>query len=135
MIRIRHGNAIVDVSGNLERQIRGVLDRLAPTLSQRLEDEVRELRTEAESRWPVGRDRGRPHSRDMFVHGIRIDGDAVSAYVRNNANYAVYVRSYQNGLGGKSAAGELLRKPLKESAAEVARDCAEQIRLLVKGAR
>ena len=131
MIRLRHGNAIVDVGGAIERTIRDTIERLAPTLAKRLEDEVEELRADAEGQWPVSR-RDKLHSRAMFVHGLRIDGDTLSAYVRNNAEWAVYIKSYQNGLNGRSAVVELLRKPLKAAAGDVARDCAEEIRKLVR---
>jgi hypothetical protein len=120
------------VSGHLEQAIRQTIQKLAPTVSRRMEDEAEEIRHEAEGRWPVGRERGRPHSRDLFEHGLRIDGSTLVAWVRNPADYLFYIKTYKNGLGGKSAFQELLRKPLKAAAGDVARDCADEIAALIR---
>lgn len=127
MKKIRHGNITVTLDGGMQRGIREVIDRLAPTVSRRLEAEAAGLAAGARTDWPVGRERGRPHSRDLIEHGLRISGKRLEGFVTVDVPYATQIR-----VAGKLVVSELLRKPLKLAAAAVVRDCADDIRKLIR---
>lgn len=131
-LTIGRGSMQVQIGGALEASIRRTIDRLAPGLGEVLEAEAQQLRDGAVERWPVGRDRGRPHSRDLFTNGLRITDKGVEAFVSNPAPYLYLIKSGKNGLNGKSASVELLRKPLKKAAARAAERCGETLRKLIR---
>lgn len=88
----------------------------------------------ARSRWPVGRDQGRAHSRDLFELRDTSDGRSrVNIAVWNTAKddqgtpYAFFIRSVRvPGAGKQNAWTVLVRRPVlqlvKKLATETARD-------------
>lgn len=133
-IVIGRGAASAVLSGGIEQAIRETLSRLAPTLGRRVEAEAERLERGAVGRWPIGRDRGRPHSRDLFDSGLRIVSDGIEGFVSNRAPYIIYIKTMKNGLQGKSPYQELLRKPLRAAAKTVAGECADDVHKLIRGA-
>ena len=132
---IRFGRKLqVELSDDIARMVRHVLDRVAPKVVERVEDQIRDIESEALARWPVGREQGRPHSRDTFTRGVDLpDMDTVRGYIGNSAAYLYYIKSYRNGLNGKSASVELIRKPMRDAAEELAKLMAEDVAKLIKG--
>jgi hypothetical protein len=114
-----------EVASAVERVLRAAHGRVV----ERLERAADRIGVPAEARWPVGKERGKPHSRDLFERGLRLPRKGVlEAFVRNGASYAYYVRSMKGGLGGKSAFVELLRKPLRTEARMVADELADDLK-------
>lgn len=95
----------------LEEDLRAAVDAFAPGLRQALEDEARRVLDAARARWPVATG----VSRDGLVAGVEARGGALRGFVRNAVAHAIYVKSWKNGLGGRSAMVELLRKPVAEA--------------------
>lgn len=139
-IKARVGSVTVELSGDLERQIRAAIDRAAPMLVPRIEAETQRLADEAVRRWPVDEHprrkfSPRPHSRDLFESGLYVDVNRgiIRGTISNRARYWVYITSTQVGLAlgtgeaKKSAIVELLRKPLKLTAARLAPEFAQMI--------
>lgn len=138
MSRVTKGNAAIDSNDGIQKMVDRVIRELAPTVAPILDRAAAELEAGAVAAWPVGRERGRPHSRDLFEEGLRFGGqDTIEAFVRNKADYAFFIkfkkRNLASGLGGKSASVELLRKPLKAIAPRVAKEVAEAAGDLIGG--
>lgn len=138
-LKYGRGNAMIELSGSLGASIEATIRRLAPTLLDRMEDAIEEIRDEAQARWPVGpahKNRGRTHSRDRFVSGVRLaDLSTVEGFILNEAPYAYVIKSTQNSLNGKSAWQELARKPAKAAAVKLAQVAREDIERLLSGGR
>lgn len=101
-------------------------------VTDRLQAEADQIVAAARERWPVGRERagaerGRPHSRDLFDVQTRLSLDEVSVVVLNGADYAYKIKTDQNGLLWQSPWQELIRKPMRERAPEIAADLAEDL--------
>lgn len=136
-IRYRAGAASIEIGGEWARAIREAVDRLAPELGATLEREANEIRQAAQARWPIGKDQYRkgrilPHSIDLFWSGLRINPPYVEGFIMNRAPWFFYIKSMKNGLNGKSASVELVRKPMRRRATPLARELADQIRGLLK---
>lgn len=121
----------VELSSDPEALLRGMVQRLAPTVSGALERAADTLEASARGSWPVGkrrgRDVGRPHSRDMFTSALEVSPSEIRGVVRNTAKYAYFIRSSQNGLGGKSAYVTLVRKPAQLAARALATELASDL--------
>lgn len=137
-------------SGTLEQQLRKAVYKIAPRIASTVEKEALKLENYAQVRWPVGADRTlsgklytkrdraenqpiRPHSKALFDYGLRIATNAIEGYVSNRAAYWYKIKSQKSGLNGKSASVELLRKPLRKRAPEIAKELAADIQALVRG--
>lgn len=87
----------------------------------------------ARSRWPVGREQNRPHSRDLFELRDTSDGkDRVNIALYNTAKdaqgtpYAFFIRSVKvPGVGKKNAWTVLVRRPVLKLTGELARETAQ----------
>lgn len=132
-ITITKGSVSAKMSGGLAEAVKNALRKCDPVAVPIMERAIVTLQANAEAKWPKGRERGREHSKDMFENGLRTASDGVEAFLRNQADYAFYIKSDKNGLGGKSAFQVLLRKPLKESAASAAKEIAENVGALLGG--
>ena len=81
-------------------------------------------------RWPVGKKKFRPHSRDLFKITDKSNGtDRVHLIVENDARdkrntpYAFYIRSPQvPGAGAKNAWQVLIRRPVMKLLGDLAKD-------------
>lgn len=126
MLRVRlDSQAFQDA---LDRAADGALLRV----TDRLQAEADQIAAAARERWPVGRERagaerGRPHSRDLFEVYTRLSMDEVSVVVVNWADYAYKIKTDQNGLLWRSPWQELVRKPMRERAPEIAADLQEEL--------
>lgn len=112
---------------SLEEDLRAAVDAFAPGLRATLEAEARRVLTEARARWPVATGA----SRDGLVAGVEVQRGGLRGFVRNQVGHAVYVKSWKNGLAGRSAMVELLRKPVAEAAPRLAARLGELFRLEV----
>jgi hypothetical protein len=122
------GASQVQVDRSVARTIEHVLDVAHKKIADRLARAADRIGVPAEARWPVGRERNRPHSADMFERGLRMPKAGVlEGFVQNTAKYAKYIRTMKGGLNGRSAMVELLRKPLKIEAKKVADDLAPEL--------
>lgn len=92
------GAAAIELSGTLAEQIEATVRRLAPTVYDRIDEEIEALRESAQARWPLGDDKADPearnktqpyHSKNAFEHGVRIVTDGVEGFI---TNYAVNIR-------------------------------------------
>jgi len=119
---VRAGGSSITIGDELQQQVVGYLDQVAPKVTGRLRDEVDALRVDAEADWPVGKERDRVHSRELFETELVVIGDAIHARLRNPAEYLYKIKSEQNGLGGKSAFVRLIRSPARARAKQIADD-------------
>jgi hypothetical protein len=111
--------------------MRRALDDVAPGVLDRLEATVTRVVDDARSRWPVRTGRSRD---GLEAHVTIAPGQtSIRGTVANAVDYAVYVRSGQRGLGGKSAVVELLRKPLRAAARELAVELADTVSTTLAG--
>lgn len=111
----------LDILG--DKLIAAMIEKVAPRVAALVRSEVERIKRDAVAGWPVGRERGRPHSRDMFETTLvlEVDGNryAVVGAVRNRATnkegeaYWRFIKA--NNLYGKSAIVELVRKPMSKA--------------------
>jgi len=115
---VGQGGIRAEVSNGLAEQLSAVIEKLAPGARQALEDNARAVYDDARARWPVATG----ESRDGLYWGVQVAPDlsSVRGFVADEVPHAIYVKSYKNGLAGKSAMVELLRKPVAARAQRVA---------------
>lgn len=166
-IFVKHGNAAVDVSPEMEKLVQQLLDA-NPIVKKVMQDEIEDIYQDAYRQWPVrvdpprtaeqkkeaayfaiarspGKttrdafaitesldDRGRfttdaeprisknsKDSRSKLERGILIDGENITAFVRNSAPYAWAIKTgryTQNNLAfGTRTSNELLWKPVRRA--------------------
>jgi hypothetical protein len=135
-IKYKSGNGKAEVElegealGLVDRMLRGAPARVADTI----ESAVADIAANARERWPVGPAKKKgTHSRDEIENYLRVGGDSIEGVVINAADYAIYVRSWKNGLLGKSAWQELIRKPGLDMASFIAKDIAADLIRLADG--
>lgn len=93
MIRVGRGHISIDIDHDLDEWLVRAVQQHAPRLIAAIERELEAIVKAAEPAWPVGRERGRPHSRDLFEVEIRITPDfAVEGVIRNRASYAYLIK-------------------------------------------
>jgi len=121
------GAAAIELSGTLAEQIEATVRRIAPTVYDRIDEEIEEIRKDAQARWPRGDDKSNPrarnknqpyHSADSFRSGVRIVTDGIEGFISNFAvnirgkPYWFYIKTVQGGL----RAGSTIRKSKVRSA-------------------
>ncbi len=89
---ISRGNVTVEVESGIDAMVERLVREAAPRTIAALEAELDKIVDEARAEWPVGRERegrekGRPHSRDLFTVTLRFDPGAfaVEAVIENTA--------------------------------------------------
>jgi hypothetical protein len=133
-IKVGNKYASVEVSDELENMIKRVVSESAPTIIDRLEEVTTELREQAVPDWPVGRERGRPHSKDLFESGVRLSGrTSIEGYVSNDAGYSWYIKPKSGPHAGKSVFTTLIRRPGRKAGKQLAADLASDIKKLAGG--
>lgn len=135
-------SASVELDPASRQALRAALDVVAPTVLDTMRDGIERVRLAAVGRWPVARPRGAGgrlpnpvHSRDRFRVVERVSVDAVEVAIVNDAPYVLYIRSGQNGLGGKSAWVQLVRRPGEVEAERVASESGAELAALIGGAK
>lgn len=129
--RVGVGAASIELSDEISAAVDSALERMAPTVKKRITSEIERLGTGAAKAWPVGPEHtgkraGQPHSRDLFVRGLRLpDLDTVEGYIANTAPYVYLIRARK--LGGQSPFVQLVRKPMERAANLIAEDLAEDL--------
>jgi hypothetical protein len=111
------GAASIELSGALAAQIEATIRRIAPTVYDRVDAEIEEIRSNAEARWPRGDDKSNPrgrnkgqpyHSADSFRSGVRIVTDGIEGFISNFAvnvrgkPYWFYIKTAQGGLRART---------------------------------
>jgi hypothetical protein len=116
----------VIVGPELKQWVDRVIKQAAPTVAPRMEQEVRELMAEVIALWPVGVERGRPHTRDGFRTELRLTASGVEARLVNDlgADYFFFIRGKD---GGPSVWRTLIAKPALERAQSIADDLADDL--------
>lgn len=112
------GSVRIEMDAKLEELARRAVSQVAPGVLERIDQAVDQVLEEAEARWPVKT--GRSKAGLAAYTSIAPGGACVQGTVMNPVDYAVYVKSRKGGLGGRSAVVELLRKPLRAQAAQLA---------------
>lgn len=128
---LNQGGSRIEMSFDHEKAFRGALSDAETVLVDQLGGTVEKLWSDARERWPVGREGANPfHSRDGLERGVEVDParGEVRASLWNRAKWWVYVKSFQNGLGGKSAFLELGRKPARDAVRPLLIRVSEQTR-------
>ena len=131
--RAGRGSTEVVLSGHIEAMVENTLRNMMPTTKATIERHLGAIEASAIDRWPVGKSRkGSNHSREKMDSAVRILGpDEIDGIVRNNADYAYYIKTEQNGLDGKSPFQELIRKPLKAAEKDIAQAVADDLTALM----
>lgn len=106
----------MQLSGTLDAAARRVAQRIPEIVRARMEEEASRVLADARRAWPVGRDRGRPHSRDRFALEVVQRGDVTEARITNSTAWFADVR-----IGGELAVDKLIRAPLSAALARVVR--------------
>ena len=111
----------VEVRGSFRAQLEQ-FQRAAPgAIATRVLDTFDGLLSAARARWPVRTGKSRA---GLFDYS-EVRGDAVRLAIGNRQSYWTFIRSYQNGLRGKSPFVELIRAPgtakVRALASDVAR--------------
>ncbi len=112
---------------DLPEMMARIVDGIAPTVRPALTKAVETLKTDAKTNWPVGRERGRAHSRDMFVTDVHIGVDLITARLANKSHWAKFIKSEQGRLEGRSAYVRLIRTPARRMGKRLAVDLSEDI--------
>jgi hypothetical protein len=115
-LRYGTGGLRVTMSDELDQLYRRAIERVAPGVLRRIEDATADVFNAARAEWPVKTGR----SRDALEHHVTVSPDqtSVRGSITNPVKYARYIRAKK--LDGKSAFVELLRKPLRARAADLA---------------
>lgn len=122
MIVFGRGTMQVEVDDGTERLVRAALEQTAPTVVREIERRVDQVIADARSAWPVRTGR----SRAALVSGLRLpDADTVEGFVRNDVDYAFYIKGRQQG--GKSTYVELVRKPMRRAADDIVAELGQAI--------
>lgn len=119
------------MDATLEELARRAVSRVAPGVLVRIDAAVDEVIADATARWPVAT--GRSKAGLVAYTSILPAGDRIQGTVMNPVEYAIYVKSSKNGLGGRSAVVELLRKPIRARAAQLAGELGTTVRTALKG--
>jgi hypothetical protein len=123
----------VEVGGELDAFIQRLLKQAAPTVAPRMEQEVRELMAESRVDWPIGEERGRPHSRDTFSVDLVLTPDGVEARLSSDAPYLYMIRPKLRDGGGTTIWRRLLVKPAELRANALALDLSEELARMAGG--
>lgn len=145
-IKIGRGRAAVEMSSTLSDLVERVLRGPAfDALVDRLELEARALMQDAQSGWPVGKDRADRdrHSRDALQVTVRLQPpNIIEAVVEidpgsDAADYAFFIRSPKVGRQGRGTKRhvytELLRRPGEARARGLADDLSVLLADLARG--
>lgn len=127
----------VTLTDDLAGYVRDLVRRVGGRVGDRLEEEAEGLAMNAQKLWPVGYRPKNLRSRDRFVTGLRVDGADVASFVRNEADYAFFVRSKKisNGKAPEHAWTKLVREPGQGRAARLAEELAVEVAQLARGER
>jgi hypothetical protein len=134
-IKFGSGSATVTMSPQLNDMVRRLTAGSDRAVLAEMAESADKIYALAIGRWPVSKRQKKMHSRDTIAAGTGSTSAGVSSFVVVPVAYAFYIKTKQNGLGGKSPWQELIRKPgIKEGKALAAR-CAVELALLAGGRR
>lgn len=110
------GSVRVVMDATLDDIYRRSIERVAPGILGVIESAIDDLHADAVAKWPVKTGRSKAALQALTV--VSPDHASVRGTITNNVKYARYIMA--KNLGGKNAFVELLRKPLRARAAELA---------------
>lgn len=125
---IGRGAVRLEVDDGIRDAMEAAIREAAPRTVEAIERELKRIVREAEAAWPVGRERegrerGRPHSRDLFRVVLTITPDlAVEGTIYNDAPYAYKIKS-----DGASPWQEHVVGAVREAEGRIAEILAEEI--------
>ncbi|MFT5461080.1 MAG: hypothetical protein ACI9K2_007602 [Myxococcota bacterium] len=129
--------SVVKVEG-MSHAVDVLVRRMYAQVHALADSEMRNVYSTAHARWPVSRRTGRrqyPHSKGQLKLLDESDGQhrvriviLCPALQAQGIPYAFYIKSSQNGLGGKSAWVELIRKPTRKVIRAVSEAVVEESR-------
>lgn len=114
------GSIRIEMDDTLDRMVRQAAEKVAPGVLTRIESSIERIEAEASAKWPVASGRSKEGLEAHTI--ISPDQNLIRGTITNNAPYAYFIKSGQNGLGGKSAVVELIGKPIRAEAKHLAED-------------
>lgn len=130
---VQRGNVKIEVESGIDEMLERLIRDAAPRTIAALERELDAIVANAKANWPVGRERGRPHSRDLFEITFRFDpGDfSVEATIYNRAvgDYAYKIKT----VTGVSPWQEYVVKKVNEAEYRLAEILAEELAAVIDG--
>ena len=130
-IRYGDGKNAVIVSDDMDRMIRRMLDRVAPTITRELENATAKLESSASKQWPVKTG----EARASFDRVLRLSTSKLEAVLTNRAKHVFFIRSDKIGKQRKLLVPvhvwtERVRKPGEKMAQPLADKLAADLRKL-----
>ena len=147
-IFVRSGNAAIEASPELSNLVETILDKALPETKQQMNRSIDRIYKNAQQNWlvrqPVFRKKQgmlikretSKGSLQKLQKGLMIQGDDLIAFVRNNAPYAWAIKigeKSKDSAGrskiteGRRLSNEVLWKPVRKSADEVAESLADDL--------
>jgi len=136
-IKIKAGNASIDMSGELAAITEDLVNKLLPETRRELDKELSRIEKEARDRWLV-REENSKNSRDkLYVEMAITPNFELIGIVGNKAEYAWAIKvggdAQKTRLSeGKRLSNELLFKPVKKSSDKIASTLADEITKQIK---
>jgi hypothetical protein len=132
-IRVGRGAAMVELDDELSDAVRRTLDRMAPTLMDRLERDIDEVAMGAINEWPVKTG----VSKRSFEWGVRLpDRNHIEGFIINTAErggkpYAYLIKG--KAQGGKPTFRELVERPFTARMDKLVDDLPDVLVRLLEG--
>jgi hypothetical protein len=125
-VRVGRGSVVVEIDDGIADALLAAAEAALPGAVDVMKAELAAVVDAGRAGWPVGRDRGEPHSRDLFEVDVRIDpvDFAVEGVITNRAPYA-YKILLPGGYG--SPWQKLIRKPTLDAAQRIADAVAKRL--------
>jgi len=136
-IKIKAGNASIDMSSELSAITEDLVNKLLPETRRELDKELSRIEKEARDRWLV-REENSKNSRDkLYVEMAITPNFELIGIVGNKAEYAWAIKvggdAQKTRLSeGKRLSNELLFKPVKKSSDKIASTLADEITKQIK---
>ena len=134
-IFVRSGNATIEASPELTNLVETLLSKALPETKKQMTRSLNRVYDNAKKNWLIRAKRSKG-SINQLQKGIMIEGDDLVGFIRNNAQYAwaIKIGEKSNTSAGRSSlqegkrlSNEVLWKPIKRSADEVAESLADDL--------
>jgi hypothetical protein len=110
ILRYKEGGVTVTVDGDIREAIERIIDETGGVVLERIETDVNRVHAVAVKRWPVKSGRSRDGLKTAYTFDrsqSRIEGGVLAL-----VPYAVYIKTWRNGLRGAHVWTVLVRKPI-----------------------
>jgi len=134
-IFVRSGSATIQASPELTNLVETLLSKALPETKKQMTRSLNRVYDNAKKNWLIRAKRSKG-SINQLQKGIMIEGDDLVGFIRNNAEYAwaIKIGEKSNTSAGRSSiqegkrlSNEVLWKPIKRSADEVAESLADDL--------